>query len=511
MGVNQSKTEEMSQGITLSRKETTIATTLTNKVAQRGSSVKLPPIPTRVHREQVGDKLDQLLTEYCHVLDDGRQLPDRRLKRVTAEYSDYNYFNFQEESSSSTVSEPDLSNPKASIPNKIQQVDHTTKKLPPLPQLVTQQHPPVLATDAPDSSPEMTSLAAETNVTSLDERSPHDSLSAEFGEEEELESTIPLFDTISIPLKLFFGVLQYLTLEEIYLNVIPVSKQWKNCITDESNDLSLWKPLALIQEKSQEATDYQFSGDLFLVSDFEKYLNRYRSPQEIEEQQVPNPVFVHCDDLWGKLCRFQRLYNRICEQCFIHCFTGNEELFKGMPCEMQGKVVFFGPRHLPVGKSTLVHSISRLRALNEQERSRISPTTGLERTTFKALVDQTNLLQIENLDTVMNTFQHSVRTSEGCVVQVFVFDLSNESSLDTLMHGFMYEFIHHPFGDARRLLVGLKDDEKQGKELSNRAMGFATENKMFYMECSSVTGHNVQLLSRLLALLGFTVLSCRTP
>lgn len=466
-----------------------------------------------------------------------------RVKKLTADFSDYNYFNFQEFMDEvEELSEP--TNNTSQQQQQQQQTHHIQSPLllkkssnntsnyhhtQPTTTIKTSQLAPTVAPQNPSTSSSSSSssnsgddeegvIVAETNITTLsctaddDDQSSvtehhhlHHHLHHHHEEEEEefdvdnVDDQRPLIFSrwFQVSFKVFVHILQYLSPSDLMTKVIPVCQWWRNIVLDEENDTRIWRSIAFIQQQSQQLSDHNFCGQLFDVDDFEMLRH---------DDQCVNPVFVHCGALWRNLCLFKELYNRLCELCFLHCFTsGEEHLFAEMSCEATRKAVFFGPRHVPVGKSTVIKSIALGRRIEDGERRRISPTTGLETTMLNALVDQTSFVRIQSLDTVMNTFQHSLRTAQGCAVQVYVFDLSNPLSLETLMQGFMYEFIKHPHGNARRLLVGLKQDKKLGKDLSNRAMQFAVENHLFYLECSSHTGYNIALLSRLIVLLSFPI------
>jgi hypothetical protein len=317
---------------------------------------------------------------------------------------------------------------------------------------------------------------------------------------------------VQFPVGIFIRILHFFTTEELCIQIGPVCKLWYRVTRSRKYDLRLWKSVSINQERLHKR-EYNFSGTLFTCDDYERYFETMnqiiRGEKNDSDNSNMNPVFPKTGLLWRNFAVFVRIYNKICEKCFIHCFPGDEQLFVGMKPEMQGNAVFFGPKFIPVGKTTLLHAISKGHELKEEELKAILPTTGLETTTIYALIDQIHYVKIQNLDTVMSTFQHSMRTTKGCVVEVFVFDLSNPNSFDTLCEGCMIQLINQNVGDARKLMIGLKDDNKTDNTLSNKAMTFAVQHDMFYLECSALTGHNIQLVARLIALLGYVVLSKR--
>jgi GTPase SAR1 family protein len=311
------------------------------------------------------------------------------------------------------------------------------------------------------------------------------------------------FTSFHLDVNSFINIMQYFSVEDICVNIYPVCKEWYRVCHDQTYDEKLWKTIAVHQEVHQ-AHMYNFSGTLFSCDEYTRYLNGDA------EEETPNPVYVKTGYLWRRYCILVRLYNKICEESFKHCFTGSQDLFEDIDVieELSGKAVYFGPRNIPIGKTTLLHTMIHGKPLDENARN-LPPTTGLEQTILTALVDQTSLVHTQNWDTVMSSFSTTVRSVQNCVVEAFLFDLGNESSFDTLTEGFTFDLINQPVGDARRLLIGVKDELKISNKISNRALEFARQHEMFYLECSSYTGHNVQLLARLVTMLGYFVSQSR--
>jgi hypothetical protein len=318
-------------------------------------------------------------------------------------------------------------------------------------------------------------------------------LSRDIIDQEDVDS-IELNNHFSLNTQVFIHLIEYLNVEEIYTLVGTVCKKWYCLIHCDKYDETIWKRVSMLHEKRQ-VKDHNFPGSVFSCQGYIEYLENHNTTGCYG---CCNPVYANSRN-WRNYCMIARMYCKICEECFKRAFTGHCSLFAGADSDIIGKCTFIGPPHC--GTTTLVQSVIQGRKLEANELYSAAVSNEKENK-YYCLLDQSIVMAVHCYD--FNT--------KGAVVKVLAFDLSSEDSLNSIIQNNRYKkLVSNRNSDNRYLLIGLKSDVKESDHITSRALLFAVTNNMFYIECSSVLGENIDTVSRMIAVFGYFVLMSRMP